>query len=392
MRICLVSQEYPPATGGGIATQTYLKAVGLVARGHETHVITIQGDAPPSTGVEDGAVVHRLPSPVIDDPALDESTTWLEHSRAVAKAVHELAGSVDFEIVQFPEYGGEGFAYQCDTYTFRRSRYVVQLHGPLAMFAAHMGWPERGSALHAIGCFMEQCSLRFSDHLLASSHNTALFCAETYGCRLDSIDVIHSGVDTELFTPRPREPGSGPRVLFVGNLVGNKGLYVVAEAVASLARRFPNVVLRVIGRGDGAERRLRDMLDGSAELDFVGFVRYHDLPHHYAWSDLLALPATFEPGPGNVYLEAMASGRPVVACHTGGAGEVVLQRETGLLVAPGDPAATEAAIAELAGDDNLRLALGRRGREWVEQEFSLDRYLDKVERAYEAVAAAPVAR
>jgi len=84
----------------------------------------------------------------------------------------------------------------------------------------------------------------------------------------------------------------------------------------------------------------------------------------------------------------MSCGRPVIACNTAGAPEVVLDGKTGLLIPPGDSAALERAIATLAGDEATRVGMGANGRDWVRSQFAIDRYIDKVERAYQGVLAA----
>jgi glycosyltransferase involved in cell wall biosynthesis len=387
MRICLVSTEYPPETGGGgIGTQTHLKAVGLAARGHEVHVIAASPDEKASVGDDSGATVHRIAEPSGYGPGWEQSSYWLAYSLAVADYLGALDDRVGFDVMQFPEYGGEGFVYQTDTWAHRRARYVVQLHGPLAMFSATLGWPEPGSALHSIGCFMERSAIRHADLVLASSLNTARFVAAEYDHPLDAIRVVHSGIDVTRFAPTPPRNGA-PRVLFVGNLVEGKGVFAVALAAAQLRRRFPKLRLRVIGKGDeeGHNELRRVFADAPDALELIGYTPYDELPRHYAWSSMLAAPSIFEPGPGNVYLEAMASGRPVIAGDTGGAPEVVLDGETGILVRPGDVRAIERAIATLAEDPALAASLGARGRELVEEHFALDRYIDRIEGLYEAV-------
>jgi glycosyltransferase involved in cell wall biosynthesis len=78
----------------------------------------------------------------------------------------------------------------------------------------------------------------------------------------------------------------------------------------------------------------------------------------------------------------MAAARPVVASRTGGTPEIVLDGETGLLVAPGDAGAVAAAITTLLQDDQLGARFGRAGRLKVEREFTLDRHLAMMERLY----------
>src|SRR3990170_5404494 len=136
MRICLVSREYPPETGGGgIGTQTYLKAQGLTARGHQVHVVSSSPDRTPRTYQDGLAVVHRMPQPDMTVPCYEESSYWLAYSVAAARKIGELHDELKFDVIQFPEYPGEGFAFQTDTFVYRSARYVVQLHGPLGMFA-----------------------------------------------------------------------------------------------------------------------------------------------------------------------------------------------------------------------------------------------------------------
>jgi len=388
MSICLISQEYPPETGGGgIGTQTYLKAQGLSTLGHEVHVVSASWDKEARTYSDGGAIIHRIPEPELGVPGYEESTYWLAYSASVAEKLHALSKDIAFDIIQFPEYGGEGFIYQTDTFRYRKTRYVVQLHGPLAMFTEYMGWPDRDSALYQIGCFMERTVIYHADRVLASSHNTATFCARRYGYPIAQIHVIHSGIDTTKFSPQPQpQEERHPKILFVGNLAGSKGIGLLAKAVIQLRARYPKICLRVIGKGRqdflASLEKLILASEAKSNFEFRGYVPHSELVGHFAWCDFFAGPSTYEPGPGNVYLESMACGKPVIACNTGGAPEVVRNQETGLLVPPGDSNSLESAIASLTDDVSRRERLGRNGRVWVEENFSIKKYISKVERHY----------
>jgi glycosyltransferase involved in cell wall biosynthesis len=258
------------------------------------------------------------------------------------------------------------------------------------MFAEHMGWPDKGSTAHRVGCFMEKMVIHHADGILASSHNTAKFCASHYDYPLDRINVIHSGIDTEKFSPRERGKDDGfPKILFVGNLVGSKGFNVLVDTVYRMSKRYPGIKLRTIGKGEdtivqAAQRRARDA-GAESNVEFLRYVPHSELPNHFAWCDLFAGPSVYEPGPGNVYLEAMACARPVIACNTAGAPEVVLSEKTGILIAPQDASALELAIARLAEDSKLCESLGDAGRNWVVENFSVDKYIDKVEHFYQSL-------
>jgi glycosyltransferase involved in cell wall biosynthesis len=385
MKICLVSQEYPPETGGGgIGTQTYLKTQGLSALGHEVHVVSASWDREARTYRDGRAIIHRIPEPELGVAGYEASTYWLAYSNAVAVKLHALTQDTAFDIIQFPEYGGEGFIYQTDTFRNRSARYVVQLHTPLAMFVELAGWPEPGDPLREIGCFMEQAAIHHADRLLASSHKTAAFCAERYGCPRDEIEVIHSGLDTSRFFPRPQpEDPHHPRILFVGNLVGNKGIVQLVETVVELKARYPRICLRAVGRGDLLQDLQKEIAAGGAEtnFEFSGYVPHQELPGHYAWCDFFVALGLLE-GSANVYLEAMGCARPVVACDAGGTPEIVLDQETGLLVPPHDRNALTAAIVTLTEDVSLRERLGKNGEKWIQERFSLEKYSRRVERLY----------
>jgi glycosyltransferase involved in cell wall biosynthesis len=388
MTLCFVSQEYPPETGGGgIGTQTWLRATGLAARGHTVHVVASSWDARDRTPDDGGAVIHRVGQPKLRVPGFEPSTYWLAYSEAVAAKLVELQRGVKFDVIQFAEYGGEGFVFQTDTFAHRAAKYVVQMHGPLAMFAEHWAWPEPDSVLHRVGCFMEKTSLQYADRLLASSRHTADFCRRAYGVDTSVAGVVYSGIDVDRFTPRePANDGRSPRILFIGNLSEGKGITDLLRVAARLKARFPKLVLRAIGKGDAEQRARIDRLvaghDLAGHFELLGFVPYEELPAHYAWCDVFAAPSAYEGGPGNVYLEAMASGRPVVACDTGGVPEVVLHGEIGLLVRPHDLDSIENAIGTLADDATLRARLGRAARARAVDTFSVTRYLDTCERHY----------
>src|SRR2546428_6253388 len=114
MRICLVSQEYPPDTSsGGIGSQTYLKAHGLASRGHEVFVISAS-EADLGRECRDGPVrVIRIPGPGLHHRMSlnTEPVRWLTYSAEVAAAVSKLHSEGPFDLVDFPEYGGGSYFF-----------------------------------------------------------------------------------------------------------------------------------------------------------------------------------------------------------------------------------------------------------------------------------------
>ena len=390
MKVCLVSQEYPPDTvRGGVGVQTWNKARRLARLGHEVHVLTCAARRGPQlvSTSEDGAMVHRMQPPDRAVTLFEAHTYWLGYSWSVLRHLHDLREKIAFDVIDFPDYGAEGFAYQIDRTQWNWTPVVVQLHAPLALFTEHIGWPDRDSDLHRIGTFMEGESIRRADALMACSANIADFTAGYYHISREQIDVVHCGVDAEAFTPAATSDKRQPTVLFVGNIAANKGVHTVLEAVIALRTKYPDLRLRILGKGDGSE--VEDLLHRARSagvdknIELTGFVPRERIADYYRSADVFCSPASYEGGVANVYLEAMACGCPVVASTAGGAPEAVTHRETGMLVPPRDPAATAAAIDQVLSDPALRRRMGVAARRRVDEYFAMDKYIQRVLATYQ---------
>ncbi|MDQ6650551.1 MAG: glycosyltransferase family 4 protein [Actinomycetota bacterium] len=202
------------------------------------------------------------------------------------------------------------------------------------------------------------------------------------------LEHLPSGVDTDLFRPgaggaevrRRYGLGDRPVVVCVSRLVPRKGQDLLISILPELSRRVPGVALLLVGGGPDAARlrRLTDASGHAASVVFTGSVPWGDLPAHYAAGDVFAMPCRTRraglevEGLGIVYLEASATGLPVVAGSSGGAPDAVLQDETGLVVDGRSPAAVLDAVAGLLTDPQRAAAMGLAGRAWVEQEWRWD--------------------
>jgi glycosyltransferase involved in cell wall biosynthesis len=395
MRVCLVSQEYPPETAhGGIGTQTWNKAHQLVALGHEVHVLSCgkEGGGSDTHDRDGNLVVHRMAPPAERAgerfPIFEQAAYLIGYTWRVAAELERLLRETPFDLIGFPEYGAEGFCWQLNRTRYNWRPVVVQLHGPLAMFADRVGWPDKGSRFYRVADFMEGESIRMADGLMASSANIADYVVSHYGVNRESIHVVHCGVDCKVF--RPLEDGqprhSRPTVLFVGNAARSKGIWVVFEAVLRLRHRYPDIRLQIVGRGRELDslRSAADRAGAAGNLEILGFLADREqLPELYRRAHVFSSPAFHEVGVANVYVEAMACGCPVVACDTGGAPEAVDDGDSGLLVPPRDVDATAAALDRILGDPGLRDRMGRAGRRRAEEYFATDQYIARVLSAYD---------
>lgn len=391
MRICLVSQEYPPGHTGGIGTQTLVKAHALAACGHEVEVLTAGPDSGPWLATrEDGGVrVHELRTPGGEFAVYRTETYWLGYTWTVLAGLRSLQDARAFELIDFPDYGGEGLAFQLDRPEEDATATVVHLHGSLSMFAERIGWPEPSEPLHRVGTLMEDVSIEAADRVIAASRSIAELTATRLEIPFERIDVVEGAVDLDAFCPagEPRTQDDGQRLLFVGSIAQNKGVGTVFQAFARLAPSYPDLTLTLAGTGDEdsvEDLRAEIAAAGLGErVSLLGFVEHAQLPDLYRSADVMAAPSQYEGGLGMTYLEAMACGLPVVASAAGGAGEAIVAGKTGLLLDHGDAQATAAAIAALLESPELRARMGTAGRARVQERFGPKRYAARVTEAYE---------
>lgn len=199
--------------------------------------------------------------------------------------------------------------------------------------------------------------------------------------------IIMPGTDPARFTPNTSfRVQSSLRLLTVCRLVPRKGVDTVLRALPKVLAKFPDLEYIVAGKGPDLNR-LSDLvkdLQIENSVQFLGFVPDNDLPALYRSCDVFVMPSRVEEaaasieGFGIVYLEASASGLPVVAGRSGGAVEAVRDGETGFLVSPTDPDALSETLLELLNNFELRQKLGIAGRQWVEEEMNWDRAGDQL--------------
>jgi glycosyltransferase involved in cell wall biosynthesis len=213
--------------------------------------------------------------------------------------------------------------------------------------------------------------------------------AAAVGAPRERLRTVYCPVERTEAGPRPDWAGNGPIVGYVGRIEPRKGTLDLIEAVPGLLERRPDARVVLVGGDElGSARRYGARVRAAAEslgdrVLMLGPVP--DAARLMAWFDVLCVPSRREPF-GTVAAEALAAGTPVVATESGGMAEYVVPGRNGALVAPGDPPALAAALADVlerAGE------LGARGPEDAGR-FTSERVADAVADAFrEALRARP---
>lgn len=183
-------------------------------------------------------------------------------------------------------------------------------------------------------------------------------------------EVVYNGVDDGVF--HPAIASQTLTILSVGNLIPTKGHSLLVRAFARIAGEFPGCKLDIIG--DGPERgnllRLAAVLGITSRVLFRGRRSRAEVAEAMRCCSVFALPSEFE-GLGCVYLEAMASGKPVIACHGQGIAEVIQHGKNGILIPPRDEAALADSLRMLLENPDFRHRLGSSARACVLERHTL---------------------
>jgi glycogen synthase len=372
VRILTVGNRYPPWSLGGYETTWASTVAALRAAGHPTYVLTTQPDATdrPADGAATAELgreltwyweAHRFPLRSLREcVALERANAAVLAARLRAwrpDAVLWFAmGGMSLSLLEQVRRAGVpavaavaddwlGYGPEVDGWT-RRWR------GPVGRLAAPVA--ER------LGGVPARLDLeRAARWTFISAHTLA--AARAAGWRLPGAVVHHPGVDPERFAPSPPPPWQW-RLLYCGRIDPRKGIDTAVRALPLL----PDAATLVIdGHGDAthaaALQALADELGVGSRVHF----RVSDrpaVPAAIAACDTLVFPVTWEEPWGLVPLEAMATGRPVVAADSGGGAAEYLEPERNCLAfAPGDATGLAGAVRRLADDEALRGALVRGG-------------------------------
>jgi len=258
----------------------------------------------------------------------------------------------------------------------RRQRPVV-LHAHLARAVMAGWWAARSAGVPLVAHFhslaggrpawqdrLEGVAARRAGARVAVSAAVAADRAQRFQLPVDAFQVIHNGIDTGRFAALPEPATDRPVFGFLGRLpVREKGLdtlLAAAERLESSGAAWP--AIEIAGGPPEAAAELRRQVARSGLENRVRVLgEVGDVMALLARWSALVMPSRSE-GFGLALVEAMAAGRPVVACRTGGIPEVVDDGDTGILVPPEDPAALAEAMARLAADPAGLLRLGASAR------------------------------
>ena len=366
MKIGIVSQSYYPRYGG-VTEHVHHTALELRRRGHEVTIITshfMRGQPHRERGVE--RVGHNLLIP------FNGAFVDLAIGFRLTHQLRRVFRQYDFDVL----------------HTHAPLVPTLPLFAIRAATCAQVGTfhttAGRSKLLEIAGPWLEPIVQKL-DGRIAVSPTALEFSARYFP---GEYTVIPNGVDVDRFRPDVapfpewREPGR-VNVLFVGRLDPRKGVHHLIAAIPEVLERTKGMARFLIVGNSYLRPKLEAAVPPSAKgsVRFLGHVPVEELPRWYATGDIFVSPASGNESFGIVLIEAMASGRAVIASDIPGYRSVVQPNENAVVVPPDNVPALASAIVELTQDPARRERLGRIGREHA-LEFSWPRVTDQIEAVY----------
>lgn len=379
MRILLLTNLFPPDVLGGYELLAADVAEGLRRRGHEVVVLTT--GAPRAT---DPPWVRRHLTLVrpFEEPGQLDRVRHVGAARAQARAL-DAVGGASFDVA---------LAMSLRRLGMHLPRELAR-RGVPTVYCFNDDWllahrPAQGhTALRrAVWAALERGPL--AAHTFRGAPITrAVYVSASIrdalregGAPVPEGVVRFQGVNLERFPARPFRPvGRAPRLLFAGRLHATKGCDLALHALASLRQSGVAATLSIAG--DGAERAalvsLSETLGLAEHVRFLGLVPRIELARIYREHDVFLFPSLWQEPAGLTYLEAMASGIPVVGLARGGAGELLVHDENALVAE--DAATLAEGVRRLVTSPDLAARVVEGGLDTVRTRASLDGYVAAIE-------------
>ena len=371
MNFLLVGTDFPPKSGG-ISTYTKELAIGLSKKGRVTVLAPGTKNSKSSESVTIFRTIRTPAIPVLRDLAFLIYLPFIIKRYRIDVVLHTiwltaLISHLFYRFLPIPYFiSVHASEILDDSRTWRRrlKRYLKP-------------WRIR-TLKKAKGLFPVS---RFSAKIVSS-----------HGIEKKRICVISNGVDPQRFrvANSNTKKSAQNKLLTVARLDLHKGHDLVLEAMDILKREGFAPDYLIVGEGE-EEINLRkkvEILGLNRQVKFTGFIPDSQLPDIYAECDIFVMASRQIPerldlieGFGISFLEASASGLPVVAGNSGGVSDAVCDGETGLLVKPDEPEEIACALKRLLKDDEFAHELGKNGRKWVESVMNWDCMAERMHNA-----------
>lgn len=370
MQICLVTQQYKEVKSGvGVYATNVVN--GLRNRGHKVIVITPLNRENRS----DVRFIFAAKFPFDLTP-----NKWFSFSRNAAQR-YKILKNKPYDIIHFTDAKEVLFFPRSKIPMVGNVNDCYLAIAPKSPFYYRKfysaDWVRR-YVYYNSARVLEKRALSKLTAVISNSEFVSTNLSQFYGISKNKIEIIYKSIDLAQFRmPLKGKKVGKPVILFVGGNFQRKGLPLLIKGAPKVLKRYPSAQFYVIGNDPnmGKIKRLCQKKGVEKAFRFLGHVDNEKICNYYKTADVFAMPSLVEAF-GVVFLEAMASGTPVIGSKVGGTKELIKHGKNGLLVNPNKPNQLAEYILKLLHDRKLRAKIVREGYKTVKN-YDVNNMIDE---------------
>jgi glycosyltransferase involved in cell wall biosynthesis len=380
LSVCLISQQFGQVKSGiGVYTRNVAKK--LLEDGHDVTLICpserVSKDIP-------GLDLH----PVSGDKTGSSHIRWFILSWRFGKALRELLEQRQFHLIHYTDAREALFCPRVEVPLIANMNdyyFAAAPFNPLRFRADYVDWLIRWTYYHTVR-LLERKALRKLTVTICNSRYTKNMLVQAYRLPQDQLRVIYKSIDVDSFSFHPQfSDERRRRVLFVGGNLQRKGLPTVIRSAPIVLEKFPDTEFSVIGDNQNLQA-MKDLCGRYGVKDsfnFLGWQSYDQIQKHYQGASVFVMPSLIEAF-GVVFLEAMASGIPVIGGDVGGTRELIRDGFNGFLVDPKNSQDLADKIMLIFQNEKIRQKLIQGGLETVKR-YTVEAMVQETYDVYKSV-------
>lgn len=369
LKILILTWEYPPNVVGGLSRHVYGLSIHLTQLGHEVHVVTAGNGGHPAYEVINGVHVHRVTPLNSQD---DNFLSWIAGlNLAMSFKGEKIADDIKFDIVHAHDW-----LVGTSAITLKE---VLSIPLLSTIHATEHG---RNNGIHTdMQRFIHEKELQLiteSDQVIVCSNYMREELLTNFHLSDKKMTIIPNGIEQDDVKVDPNEiyPFIKNRkyIFSVGRIVKEKGFETIIEAAEAAKESGMDIYFVIAGKGPMLERYRKMVTEKQLDhyVAFIGYVSDEQRNSLLVNSEIAVFPSLYEPF-GIVALEAMILAKPTIVSETGGLKGIVLHRQTGLLMVPGDADSLLNNIDFLLQDPHRAKEIGIKGMQIVKSLYGWKR-------------------
>ena len=376
MNICFLIHSF--STLAGTESYVYHMSIALAKLGHQVHIISMTGKDRSIFLVQEYKIIfHNINLKANPLTRLFRLERFLplfiwRYGKSITMVLRNIIENQAIDIIEATDWGLDAWDYMSE----RQVPVCVRLHGYPGFKDEYdkntlKTWPKK-----YIYWRMQRNQILSADVVTGVSKSYNNFVRMAWNIKEKDIQIIPIAIDLNLF-----HPGVVPRrnqfVLFVGRLEKSKGIETLSDSISMILTYAPDIKFYFAGEDhkcdDNRQTWSQYLINkhGVNKIIYLGVIQPAELIKYYQTAILCVVPSLYEPG-GTVVFEAMACGCPVIASGVGGLEEVIRDRQTGLLVPPGDALALASGLTELLQNRPLRQNISQNALRLIRKYFDIN--------------------